>query len=58
MRESFTSVHVQYDQHVVEHGRVVTRASISAGIDVAPKVVARHRGEDTARVTAKHIEYP
>ena len=58
MRDSFSAVRVRYDQHVVEDGRVVTSAGISAGIDMALKVVARYCGEQIARATAKHMEYP
>jgi len=58
MRDSFPSVTVEYDQHVVEDGRVFTSAGISAGIDMALKVVARHCGDDIARATAKYMEYP
>ena len=58
MRDAFPSVTVEYDQHVVEDGRVLTSAGISAGIDLALKVVARYCGEDIARATAKHMEYP
>lgn len=58
MRESFPSVAVDYDKHFVEDGRVLTSAGISAGIDMTLKVVARYCGEDIARATAKHMEYP
>lgn len=58
MRESFPSVTVEYNQHVVEDGRVFTSAGISAGIDMALKVVKRYYGENIARATAKHMEYP
>ncbi len=58
MRTSFPSVTVEYDQHVVEDGRVVTSAGISSGIDMALKVVVRYHGENVARATAKHMEYP
>lgn len=58
MRTSFPSVTVEYEQHVVEDGRVVTSAGISSGIDMALKVVARYHGESIARATAKHMEYP
>ncbi|MCC6850044.1 MAG: DJ-1/PfpI family protein [Deltaproteobacteria bacterium] len=44
--------------HVVEDGRVVTSAGISAGIDMALRVVARLYGERVARETARHMEYP
>jgi transcriptional regulator GlxA family with amidase domain len=58
MRDSFPAVSVHYDQHVVENDRVVTSAGISAGIDMALKVVARYCGEPAARATARHMEYP
>ena len=45
-------------KHFVEDGRVFTSAGISAGIDMSLKVVARHLGEDIARATARHMEYP
>ena len=57
MRDSFPAVSVEYQQHVVEDGRVLTSAGISAGIDMALKVVARYCGEAIARATAKHMEY-
>jgi transcriptional regulator GlxA family with amidase domain len=58
MRDSFPAVIVEYQKHVVEDGRVLTSAGISAGIDMALKVVERYCGEDIARATAKHMEYP
>ena len=39
-------------------GRVLTSAGISAGIDMALRVVARYHGEEVARATARHMEYP
>lgn len=58
MRDSFPSVTVEYDKHYVEDGDVFTSAGISAGIDMTLKIVARYCGEDIARATAKHMEYP
>ncbi len=58
MRDSFPAVTVEYEKHVVEDGRVLTSAGISAGIDMALKVVERYFGKDIARATAKHMEYP
>ena len=57
MRESFPTVTVVEDQHVVEEGDLLTSAGISAGIDMALRVVARHHGEDVARRTARYMEY-
>lgn len=58
MRESFPAVSVENDQHVVEDGALFTSAGISAGIDMALKVVTRYYGETIARATARHMEYP
>ncbi len=58
MRDSFPPVTVESAQHVVEDGRVLTSAGISAGIDMALRVVARSCGEEVARATARHMEYP
>ncbi len=58
MRESFPDVTVEYDLHVVEDGNVLTSAGISAGIDMALRVVARIHGEAIARATARQMEYP
>jgi transcriptional regulator GlxA family with amidase domain len=58
MRDSFPAVTVEYGKHVVEDGRVLTSAGISAGIDMALMVVAGYFGEDIARATAKYMEYP
>ena len=57
MRDSFPQVTVEYEKHVVEDGRVFTSAGISAGIDMALKVVVRYYGEEVARATAAHMEY-
>jgi len=57
MRDTFPLVKVEYDKHVVVDGRVFTSAGISAGIDMALKVVALYFGECIARATARHMEY-
>jgi len=57
LRESFPAVTVEEHLHVVEDGHILTSAGISAGIDLALKVVARYHGEAIARATARHMEY-
>lgn len=57
MRESFPTVTVEEKLHVVEDGNVLTSAGISAGIDMALRVVARYHGEEVARATARNMEY-
>jgi len=58
MKELFPEVTVDSESHVVEQGKIVTSAGISAGIDMALRVVARCLGETVARSTARHLEYP
>jgi transcriptional regulator GlxA family with amidase domain len=58
MRETFPTVTVESSLHVVEDGRVITSAGISAGIDMALRVLARYHGEAVGRATARHMEYP
>ena len=58
LRTGFPNIAVEYDQHVVEDGNVITSAGISAGIDMALRVVMRYHGEEIARATARHMEYP
>ncbi len=58
MRQSFPTVTVEDALHVVEDGHVLTSAGISAGIDMALRVVTRYCGEAVGRETARHMEYP
>lgn len=58
MRESFPQVTVEDQLHVVEDGNLLTSAGISAGIDMALRVVSRYWGETVGRATARHMEYP
>lgn len=58
MKELFPRTIVEKQQHFVQDGNLFTSAGISAGIDMALKVVARYCGDAVARATAKHMEYP
>ncbi len=58
MQERFPDVQVDIHSHVVEDGNLFTSAGISAGIDMALKVVEKYFGEPVARATARHMEYP
>ncbi len=58
MRKAFPAVAVEDALHVVEDGHILTSAGISAGIDLALRVVMRYCGEAVARATARHMEYP
>jgi transcriptional regulator GlxA family with amidase domain len=58
MRQRFSQVKVESRYHWVEDGNAITSAGISAGIDMALRVVARYFGETVARKTAERMEYP
>ena len=58
MRERFPTVSVRADRHLVTDGAVHTSAGISAGIDLALKLVEAYCGAGIARATARHMEYP
>lgn len=58
MRQLFPAVAVEEKLRVVDEGRIVTSAGISAGIDLALAMVTRYHGEPVARATARHMEYP
>ena len=58
MQELFPRTTVEKHLHFVDEGALFTSAGISAGIDMALKVVSRYYGEVIARATAKHMEYP
>ena len=58
MQELFPRVTVDHTSRVVQQEKIITSAGISAGIDMALQIVANHLGEDIARATARHMEYP
>lgn len=57
MREMFPTVAVDDAHHVVADGRILTSAGISAGIDLAFRIVAQYHGQAVAQATARHMEY-
>lgn len=58
LRNTFPRVTVDAQKHFVLTDRVYTSAGISAGIDMALKLVEHYCGEQVARATAKYMEYP
>jgi transcriptional regulator GlxA family with amidase domain len=58
MQQLFPGTTVERGLHFVEDGNLFTSAGVSAGIDLALAIVSKIHGEDTARTTAKYIEYP
>lgn len=57
MRENYPAITMLADQRVVDEGHIITSAGISAGIDMSLHVVARLHGIETARWTARRMEY-
>ena len=45
------------DVRVVDEGKIVTSAGVSAGIDMALHIVARMHGQEAAVKTARDMEY-
>lgn len=58
MEQTFPTISVVRDQHVVDEGSILTSAGISAGIDLALRVVSKVHGEAIGRATARYMEYP
>jgi transcriptional regulator GlxA family with amidase domain len=57
MTGQYPNVQMLADARVVDEGRIVTSAGVSAGIDMALHIVARLHGEDAAAFTARRMEY-
>jgi len=58
MKDLFPKVLVDSESHVVQQGKIITSAGISAGIDMALRVVANCYGDTVARRAARYMEYP
>jgi transcriptional regulator GlxA family with amidase domain len=57
MRSTYPDITVIDDERVIDNGRIVTSAGVSAGIDMALHIVERLHGLDAARKTARDMEY-
>jgi putative intracellular protease/amidase/YHS domain-containing protein len=57
LQEAAPKATVHKDRRVVDNGKIVTCAGVSAGIDGALHVVERLLGNDTAAHTARYMEY-
>lgn len=57
LRAEHPAIDVRDTERIVDLGQIVTSAGVSAGIDMALHVVARLHGEETARRTARDMEY-
>lgn len=58
MQELFPNITIDSESNVVQQGKIITSAGISAGIDMALHIVANSYGEAIARSAARHMEYP
>jgi transcriptional regulator GlxA family with amidase domain len=57
LRTRHPGTHVLDDARIVDEGKIITSAGVSAGIDMALHVVRRLHGEEIARATARDMEY-
>ncbi len=57
LRDYHPAIDVRDDLRVVDEGRVVTSAGVSAGIDMALHLVGRLHGPSVAAETARRMEY-
>lgn len=57
LRRGFPAVEVVDDEQVVQDGQIWTSAGVSAGIDLALRIVAHYLGNAAAVGVAKTIEY-
>ena len=57
MRTQYPKVTVRDNQRVVDNGKIVTSAGVSAGIDGALHLVDRLSGRVKASETAHYMEY-
>jgi transcriptional regulator GlxA family with amidase domain len=55
--QEYDNIKVCPDRRVVDNGKTVTAAGVSAGIDGALHIVARLHGKPVAERTAKYMEY-
>lgn len=57
LRKVAPTTQVCPDQRIVDNGRILTSAGISAGIDLSFHIVARLLGREVAQATARWMEY-
>ncbi|MFQ5613167.1 MAG: hypothetical protein ACE5H9_13645, partial [Anaerolineae bacterium] len=57
LRRDFPGLEVREGERWVDAGPVITSAGVSAGIDMSLYILERLYGSETARATARGIEY-
>ncbi len=57
LRTTYPAIQVISDARVVDEGKIITSAGVSAGIDMSLYVLSRLHGIETAEWTARQMEY-
>lgn len=57
LRDDYPALEVIDDERVIDQGRIITSAGVSAGIDMALYVVEKQHGRAVAEETARGMEY-
>ena len=57
MQANYPNITMLNDQRVVDEGHIITSAGVSAGIDMSLHIVARLHSMETAKWTARRMEY-
>ncbi|MGI8784623.1 MAG: DJ-1/PfpI family protein [Acidobacteriota bacterium] len=57
LRQAAPKSVIEPERRVIDNGRIVVAAGVSAGIDASFHVVARLLGKEVALETARYIEY-
>ncbi len=58
LRKCAPNSEIREGARLVDNGRIVTSAGVSAGIDMSFHIVARELGQEAAQKIARYIEYP
>lgn len=57
LQRAFPDLRVREGVRWIEHGRIMTSAGISAGLDMSLRIVARFAGQDLAERTARQMDH-
>lgn len=55
--KEFPTIELRRGLRFVDNGRIATAGGLTSGIDMALHIVARYFGEETAKKTARYMEY-
>jgi len=57
LKETAPNTTIQEDKRIVDNGRIIVSAGISAGIDMSLYVISKLLGKELALKTAQYMEY-